>query len=209
MNATKYTYTVREASEADYPATVAALTDAFSQDPVMSKAMGGAGKADKISDLFTFQINSTYATRGTIDIAVTPEGKVLGAALWISPEGQVGSFTQDLKDLPRYLKILGKNAPAAVLTELRLLAARPKFKHWYLYTIGVHSDARSHGVGAALLEHRLAQLGEYPAYLEASTFRSAKLYAKHGFIELFPFKSGKPVLGMLHPAPVTQLSKHS
>lgn len=209
MSDLKYEYTVREARTEDYPGTIDALADAFSKEPVMSQAMGGYGKYEKVASLFKFQIDATYAEKGNIDIAVTDDGKVLGAALWLSPEGQKGNFAQDVRSLPTYIKLLGKNAPSAITTELKLLAARPKFPHWYLYIIGVHEDARNHGIGSALLDYRLEKLGQYPAYLESSTFRSGKLYKKHGFIELFPFKGGKPAIGMLHEATTTNLSQNS
>lgn len=201
-------FTVREATEADYPGVIEALTNAFAHDPVMSKAMGGDGRIDTVRALFDFQIRTTYGPKGTIDIAVTPDGTVLGAALWLSPEAQKGNLIADLKALPDYYKVLGRGLLKATITEFRLLAARPKFEHWYLYTIGVHDTARGHGIGSHLLDFRRKQLGEHPAYLEASTYRSASLYARHGFIELFRFKGGKPALGMLHPAPTTQISKH-
>lgn len=200
-------FTVRQAREADYPGVIEALTNAFKDDPVMSMAVGGKGRADLVSALFDFQICTTYGPKGIIDIAVTEDGKVLGAAIWISPEGQKGNLLADIKALPAYYRVLGRNLPKATVTELKLLAARPKFDHWYLYTIGVHEDARGQGVGSHLLDFRRTQLGEYPAYLEASTYQSAALYARHGFVELFKFKGGKPALGMLHPAPVSQIDK--
>lgn len=197
---------IRPAQEADYPAVIEALAQAFSQDPVMGKALGGVGQLERTRALFDFQIKTTYGPKGTIDLASSPDGKILGAALWLSPQAQKGNLIADIRALPDYYKVLGRGLGRAALTELRLLAARPKFDHWYLYTIGVHEAARGQGVGAQLLDYRRAQLGQYPAYLEASTYRSAALYARHGFIELFPFKSGKPVLGMLHPAPQSQVS---
>ncbi|MDY6051436.1 MAG: GNAT family N-acetyltransferase [Rothia sp. (in: high G+C Gram-positive bacteria)] len=203
-----YNFTVREATEADYPGVIEALTNAFEYDPVMSKAMGGDGRTETLCGLFDFQIRTTYGPKGTIDIAVTEDGKVLGAALWLSPQAQKGNLLADLKALPDYYKVLGKGLIRAAFTEFRLLAKRPRFAHWYLYTIGVHEDARGHGIGSHLLDYRCERLEQVPAYLEASTYRSASLYARHGFVELFRFKSGKPALGMLHPAPVTQVSLH-
>lgn len=209
MSQTTYEFTVREATPADWPGVIEALTNAFTQDPVMSKAMGGAGKTQRVRDLFDFQIRTTYGPKGTIDIAVTDDGKVLGAAMWLSPQAQKGNLLADIISLPSYCKVLGTGIFRAVSTELKLLAARPKFDHWYLYTIGVHEDARSNGVGARLLDYRRSRLGTMPAYLEASTYRSAALYARHGFVELFPFKNGKPAVGMLHPAPESRLALQS
>lgn len=201
-------YNVRQATEADYPKAIEALANAFKDDPVMSTAVGGKGRADLVSALFDFQIRTTYGPKGVVDIAVTEDGTVLGAALWISPQGQKGNLLADIKALPDYYKVLGRNLPKATITELKLLASRPKFDHWYLYTIGVHEDARGQGVGSQLLDFRRQQLGEYPAYLEASTYDSAALYARHGFVEMFKFKGGKPALGMLHPAPISQIEKN-
>lgn len=200
-------YSVRQATEADYDGAIKALTNAFKDDPVMSMAVGGEGRADIVEGLFDFQIRTTYGPKGVVDVAIDDKDKIVGAALWISPEGQKGNLLADIKALPAYYKVLGRNLPKATVTELKLLAARPKFAHWYLYTIGVHESTRGQGVGAQLLDFRREQLGEYPAYLEASTYDSAALYARHGFVELFKFKSGKPALGMLHPAPVSQIEK--
>ncbi|MFW0110962.1 GNAT family N-acetyltransferase [Rothia sp. CCM 9416] len=200
-------YSVRQATEADYPAVTQTLTNAFKDDPVMSEAVGGKGRADLVAALFDFQIRTTYGPKGLIDVATDREGKIVGAALWLSPQGQKGNLLADIMALPDYYKVLGRNLLRATMTELRLLAARPKFDHWYLYTIGVHETARGQGVGGLLLDFRREKLGEYPAYLEASTYRNAALYSRHGFVELFRFKSGKPTLGMLHPAPISQLEK--
>lgn len=206
MTQTTYEFTVREATKADWPGVVEALTDAFTNDPVMVKAVGGKGKEHRVRALFDFQIRTTYGRKGTIDIAVTDDGKVLGAAMWLSPQAQKGGLLSDIISLPNYCKVLGSGIFQAATTELKLLAARPNFDHWYLYTIGVHGDARSHGIGSKLLDYRRTKLGNYPAYLEASTYRSASLYARHGFVELFPFKDGKPALGMLHPAPESRVA---
>ncbi|MFW0109961.1 GNAT family N-acetyltransferase [Rothia sp. P13129] len=201
-------FTVREATEADYAGAIEALTNAFEHDPVMSHAMGGTHQGAKIRELFEFQIRNTYASKGKIDIAVDENDTILGAALWLSPEGQKGNLLADLRALPQYTKLLGRSLFSAVITEIKLLRARPAFDHWYLYTIGVHESARSCGVGSALLDYRLARTGRCGSYLEASTYRSASLYRRHGFTELGAFKGGKPAVGMWHPAPVSLIDEH-
>lgn len=199
-------FIVREATEGDYSGVIDTLTKAFERDPVMSMAVGGSGRTETVRGLFEFQLRTLYAPQGTIDVAATSDGTILGAALWLSPEAQKGSLLADLKKLPSYYRTLGAALPRAVFTELRLLASRPRFEHWYLYVIGVSENSRGRGVGARLLDFRCERLGETPAYMEASTHRSAALYARHGFVELSRFRSGKPTLGMLYPAPVSQAS---
>jgi ribosomal protein S18 acetylase RimI-like enzyme len=81
-----------------------------------------------------------------------------------------------------------------------LVAARhPVVPHVYLSSIGVLPEQRGRGVGSAILRHRLASADQsaHPVYLEASTPRNQKLYARHGFQPL-----GEPiVLGDGGPRP--------
>ncbi|MBM7051868.1 GNAT family N-acetyltransferase [Rothia sp. ZJ1223] len=202
--------TVREATAADIPGAIHALVDGFSKDPVMSGALGGSMKIERIRALFELQIRTQYShtDQGRVDVAVDTSGKVLGAALWATPHKST-SFVDELKQVGEYVQVLRGSLISAALTEYKLLKARPVFKHWYLYTIGVHEDARGHGVGSALLDFRREQLGEYPAYLEASTYNSAALYKRHGFVELGGYgKLSKAAIGMWHPAPISSIDKN-
>ena len=69
--------------------------------------------------------------------------------------------------------------------------------------IGARSDARGQGLGSLLLEHVHAVCDRegIPAYLEASTPRSAALYARHGYEELdvIEFTPGVVLRPMLRP----------
>lgn len=115
-------FEVREAREEEYAGAAVALANAFAYDPVMSQAMGGAGQEEKVRRLFDFQIRKTYAPRGRVDVAVDAQGQVLGAALWISPQGQKGSLLQDIVSLPSYFRVLGKSLLPGAVTDLRLIA---------------------------------------------------------------------------------------
>lgn len=201
---------VREATPADIDGAIDALVDGFSKDPVMSGAMGGTMKTERIRKLFEFQIRTQFSKpdQGRVDVAIDENGRVLGAALWATPNKST-SFLDELRHAPEYVRVLGSSLVSAALTEYKLLKARPVFKHWYLYTIGVHAEARGHGVGSALLDFRREQLGEYPAYLEASTYNSAALYKRHGFVEMGGYgKLSKAAIGMWHPAPVSTIDAH-
>ncbi|GAB3754190.1 GNAT family N-acetyltransferase [Microlunatus parietis] len=65
-----------------------------------------------------------------------------------------------------------------------LAEAHPQhFPHLYLQVMVTVPERRGHGAGGALLDTRLALLEAEgsPAFLEASTERSARLYSRHGF----------------------------
>ncbi|MFC6092609.1 GNAT family N-acetyltransferase [Saccharothrix lopnurensis] len=79
--------------------------------------------------------------------------------------------------------------PERLATVLTATAARhPEAPHLYLASMGVLPRHRGRGVGGAILRHRLARADAdgQPVYLEASTPRSAELYARHGFRPLGP-----------------------
>lgn len=83
-------FTIREAQPVDYPGAIEALTDAFSTDPVMIEAFGGAMDRAKLTELLKFQVNTTYAPKGKIDVAIDDNNTVLGASLWVDPPGPKG-----------------------------------------------------------------------------------------------------------------------
>lgn len=67
-------------------------------------------------------------------------------------------------------------------------AGHPEIPHLYLASMAVLPHRRGRGVGGALLRYRLALADAegQPVHLEASTPRSAGLYARHGFHPLGP-----------------------
>jgi ribosomal protein S18 acetylase RimI-like enzyme len=137
---------------------------------------------------------------GLIDLARTEDDPaVIGVAVWGTPRTRPGADRgHTLADLGSYLRAFGLTG---LLRGSRIdglmEAARPAEPHWYLKAIGVDATGQGRGVGSALLDHRLRQIGTSPAYLEASTDRSAALYARHGFTSL------GPVPGFGSPAPIS------
>ncbi|GAA4909361.1 hypothetical protein GCM10023223_29220 [Stackebrandtia albiflava] len=79
--------------------------------------------------------------------------------------------------------------------------------HLYLAVMGVVSDRRGHGIGTALLRHRLqrADRDGIGTYLEAGSPRSRALYLRHGFADLgHPVRiaDAPPLQPMWRPAAV-------
>ncbi|MEU2040628.1 GNAT family N-acetyltransferase [Nocardia niwae] len=71
----------------------------------------------------------------------------------------------------------------AVLTDLLARAHPREFPHRYLQVIVTVPEHRGKGAGAVVLADRLkaASEADVPAFLEASTERSARLYSRCGF----------------------------
>lgn len=72
---------------------------------------------------------------------------------------------------------------------------------WYLPLTGVDPVAQGRGLGSALLRHALKTCDRdaLPAYLEATSPRSRKLYARHGFnvTEIIQAGTSPPLWAML------------
>jgi ribosomal protein S18 acetylase RimI-like enzyme len=82
-----------------------------------------------------------------------------------------------------------------------MAATHPRTEfHAYLPFIGVDPRAQGRGIGGALLAARVRELdaARRPAYLEATTLRSAALYERYGF-ERLPFTVDLPAGPSLYP----------
>ena len=111
---------------------------------------------------------------GTVD--TTPEG----AALWFPPGVE--------PDGEAILAHMVATIPAARLDALARgmeiqAGLHPHAPHWYLPWIGVRPEAQGRGLGGALLRRGLerADRDGLPAYIEATSWRNAALYVRHGF----------------------------
>lgn len=73
---------------------------------------------------------------------------------------------------------------SAYVTELLAREHPRRFPHSYLELIITVPEYRGRGAGAAILTERTRQFSAagLPAYLEASTERSARLYTRQGFV---------------------------
>jgi GNAT superfamily N-acetyltransferase len=56
--------------------------------------------------------------------------------------------------------------------------------HHYLFAIGVLPDLQGNGLGARLLAYGHQRLGGLPAYLEATSPDSRRLYHRHDYHDL-------------------------
>lgn len=68
----------------------------------------------------------------------------------------------------------------------------PTEPHWYLPLIGVDTVHQGKGYGSALLRHALQNCDhdKLPAYLEATSEGSRRLYQRHGFDQIAEIQAG-------------------
>jgi GNAT superfamily N-acetyltransferase len=107
----------------------------------------------------------------------------VGAALWTPPGVDAPS--------EEFVALVDELAGSAHMETLlpdfiEMMQWKPDEPHFYLHMIGAADNARGMGLGTLMLRRVLdvCDRENTPAYLEASTARSAELYARHGFEEL-------------------------
>ena len=134
----------------------------------------------------------------------TEDGRVIGAACWLPPEGYPLSPRRQAVLYLRMARLFPR-APTRVGDSMRYLSAsdavHPKAMHWYLGILGVDPRHQGEGIGAALVDHTLARLDRegLPAYLETDKESNLAWYARRRFElrdTLHPVRSGPPLWTM-------------
>lgn len=172
----------RHARPDDAETLLTVLTEAFRADPFWAYFMpdperDGFARESALQACLAAEIES-YVRHGHTHLVDDR-----AAALWTPP-----GVRADEEKLVEQFGIHGDDAllEAAFPQFLEIGAWRPEEPHFYLHLIGARDEARGVGLGSVLLERVLAvcDAEQTPAYLEASTPRSAALYERHGFERL-------------------------
>ncbi|GAB3142309.1 GNAT family N-acetyltransferase [Micromonospora sonneratiae] len=188
---------VRQATEADLDELTAVLATAFLTDPVSEWIFPEADERARLHPAFFRPFVEFAMADGLID---TTDDHT-GVALWLDVRTDAATEPDD--QLTQRLETLIGGAATKrfmVLDGLMTMHHPHHANHQYLPFIAVHPDRQGGGIGAALLRHRFARLDEagVPAYLEASSLRSAALYQRLGFSRL-PFTLDLPDGPSLYP----------
>lgn len=113
-------------------------------------------------------------------------GLVVGAAVWLPPEGYPPGTWRQLRQAATSFSLFPM-APRSVGPSLRYLRAservHPKDTHWYLAVLGVEPSAQGRGIGGRLIAPVLqrADTEGLPAYLETDKERNLAFYARARF----------------------------
>jgi ribosomal protein S18 acetylase RimI-like enzyme len=171
---------VREAGVGDLEQVSATLADAFTTDPILQWLAPSERSDKQLRRLI--EIELAYY--------VFPAGRVLttddfrGANLELPP----GSWemTVPLSGAVGFVRVFGLRLPRARRLQRLFESNHLQEPHYYIRYLGVATRFQGQGLGTALLRSTFDRCDKegVPAYLEASSERSAALYERLGFVHL-------------------------
>lgn len=168
---------VREAEVAELAQVSATLADALAADPIYGWLLPGERRLRRL-----FAVELEYY--------VFPSGRVFttddfrGANLELPPGGW--EMAVPLSGAVSLLRVFGRRLSRASRLQKFFERNHLQEPHYYVRTLGVATRYQGRGLGTALLRRTLDRCDRegVPAYLEASTERSAALYERLGFVHL-------------------------
>lgn len=171
---------VREGGVGDLSQLTATLADAFAIDPILQWLAPSQRSDRRLRRLI--EIELAYY--------VFPAGRVLttsdfrGASLELPPGRW--EMTVPLSAAIGFVRTFGMRLLRARRLQRLFEANHLQEPHYYIRYLGVAPPFQGRGLGAALLRPTLDRCDRegVPAYLEASTERSAALYEQLGFVHL-------------------------
>ncbi|NJQ00897.1 GNAT family N-acetyltransferase [Streptomyces sp. PLAI1-29] len=163
----------------------ALLSEAFMDDPVSTWVFPEEERRRALHPAFFGVFLDAALAEGSVDVTEDRSA----AALWLSvpavAEADVAAAVAGDDEVAARMRAVSD--PANERTELvgRLTArVHPRARaHRYLMLVGVEPGRRCQGIGGALLAPALRDCDRagLPAYLEASSARSRRLYEREGF----------------------------
>lgn len=171
--------TISQATRSEVLECATLLAKALGDDAILKAIIRGEPRDARLVDLYAAQLRSGPVQAGTVDVARI-DGAIVGVAAWRSPDGDGFHPIQRLREA----RAVGRAHLADVRTlEHEFARHRPEAPHWYLTDLVVDPGHQGLGIGSLLLNYRLGRIDRErrPAYLEATTDASRRLYERHDF----------------------------
>lgn len=167
---------LRKATVNDIPRLEAVLAEAFFDDPIFSWLIpNDTRRRARLRRYFGIELRYFALPRGR----VWSTSDLTGAALTTPP---------GVWRVPLYATLLEGTAFGVHVSRAARLGGMMEWRHlrephYYVRDIGVHPDMQGQGLGSRLMHPTLERCDRegLPAYLEASSERSAALYERLGF----------------------------
>jgi len=197
--------TVRSAAAGEVTALSAALAAAFAGDPVMNWLLPQrTRRVARRALMFTLELQTYVLPQDGLVLTADDSGALAGGCLALPPDRWRMPRTMDGRTAVRWLRALGTRFPRAARVQHAMEEHHLAEPHYYVRWIGVRPGRQGQGLGRALMRPVLDRCDsdDRPAYLEASSERSAALYERLGFIHLGALElpdGGPPVWPMRRP----------
>jgi GNAT superfamily N-acetyltransferase len=191
---------LRRATTQDAQRLKTVLADAFFEDPVLGWLMPeDTNRLVRLRRYFGIELRHLALARGR----VWTRSDLAGAALSLPPGAWRSPLRVTLLEGSAFGIHVSRAARLGAAMEWRHMR-HVREPHYYVRDVGVHPDMQGQSLGSALLRPTLDRCDRegLPAYLEASSERSAALYERLGFQLTGELRVGSspPLRLMLRPA---------
>lgn len=191
---------LRRATAHDVAQLANVLADAFNDDPVFERLLPNERTRPRgLQRFFHIELRAVGLARGS----VYTTDQLAGAAISTGP----GNWRLPPRVLAlhgaAFARAFGVRLPRATTLLTRVESRHVRQPHHYFAAIGVAPDQQGQGLGSGLMAPtlELCDRAGLPAYLEASSERSAALYERLGFQLVGELRYGgrEPLRLMLRP----------
>jgi GNAT superfamily N-acetyltransferase len=193
---------LRTATAEDVPRLAASLADAFVNDPVYTWMLPAGRRLDvRLRAMFTAELALYGLPQGTVWTNAGCDGAVvaLPPGAWEMPRSMTA--TQALM----WARAFRRRLPLAARVQRAMEERHLREPHFYVRIVGVRGALQGRGLGSALMQPTLQQADSagLPAYIEASSERSAVLYERLGFrhIDVLELPGGGPPVWRMRRPP--------
>jgi ribosomal protein S18 acetylase RimI-like enzyme len=180
--------TVRPAAAGDATALSAALAQAFASDAVMNWLLPQrTRRIARRERMFALELETYVLPQGGLVFTAEDRHSALGGGcLALPPDQWQMPRAVNGRTAARWLRAFGMQLPRAVSVQRAMEERHLTEPHYYIRCIGVTPALQGQGLGSALMRPVLDRCDSdgLPAYLEASSERSAALYERLGFVHL-------------------------
>jgi len=193
---------VQAAAADEVPNVAAVLADAFINDPGFTWLLPGSLRLQaRLRKMFAAEMEQYVVPNGTVWTTSGYDGAVSEQppGAWQMPKPATG------KEALRWMQAFGRRLSLAMRVQRAMEERHLPEPHFYVRTVGVRTAAQGRGVGSALMQPTLerADSAGLPTYIEASSERSAALYARLGFVhmDVLELPEGGPPVWLMHRPP--------